>query len=63
MYHADALLAWLGVTRTEPVDAPYPLGRYTVTLDAGGAKRTQPAEIVKTQGWPIGDTGTTIRQR
>jgi len=45
------------------VDALYPLGRYTVTLEVGGVKRTQPAEIVKTQGWPIGDAGTTIRQR
>src|SRR5437868_6671107 len=47
------------------VDALFPLGRYTVTLDVGGTKRSQPAEIVKTQGWPIGAGGgaETIRKR
>jgi hypothetical protein len=40
-----------------------PLGRYTVTLEVGGAKLTQPAEIVKTQGWPLGSGSETIRKR
>jgi photosystem II stability/assembly factor-like uncharacterized protein len=40
-----------------------PLGRYTVTLDVGGAKLSQQAEIVKTQGWPLGAVPETIRKR
>jgi hypothetical protein len=40
-----------------------PLGRYTVTLEVGGAKLTQPAEIVKTQGWPLGWGSEVIRKR
>ena len=38
-----------------------PLGDYTVTLEVGDAKFTEPAKIAKTQGWSIGFTPTTIR--
>jgi hypothetical protein len=44
------------------VDQLFPLGRYTVTLDAGGTRQSQPAEIVRTQGWPIGAQPAVIRQ-
>ena len=39
-----------------------PLGRYTVTLQVGDKKLTQPARIVKTQGWPLGTSSETIRR-
>ena len=31
-----------------------PLGDYVVTLEVGGQKLTQPAQIIKTQGWSVG---------
>jgi hypothetical protein len=46
------------------VDQLFPLGRYTVTLDGAGARLSQPAEIVKTQGWSLtGPPPQTIRER
>jgi hypothetical protein len=47
------------------VDQLFPLGRYTVTPEAGGARRSRPALIVKTQGWPLGGgaAAETIRKR
>jgi hypothetical protein len=38
-----------------------PLGNYTVTLEVGGKKLTQPARITKTQGWTLGPVPTVIR--
>jgi hypothetical protein len=38
-----------------------PLGEYTVTLEIGATKLTERAKIVKTQGWSIGFTPTTVR--
>ena len=38
-------------------------GRYTVTLQVDGTRLSQPAEIVKTMGWPLGSTPETIRKR
>jgi hypothetical protein len=43
------------------VDQWAPLGEYTVTLDMGGRKLTQPARITKTQGWSLGAAPQTIR--
>lgn len=45
------------------VDALFPLGRYTVTLDVAGKRLSQPAEIVKTLGWSLVPAGETIRGR
>jgi hypothetical protein len=45
------------------VDQLFPLGRYTVTLEVAGSRLTQPAEIVKTLGWPLGTPAATIRSR
>ena len=44
------------------LDQLMPLGRYTVTLQVGDKKLTQPARIVKTQGWPLGTSSETIRK-
>jgi photosystem II stability/assembly factor-like uncharacterized protein len=52
-------------TRVGPgtlVDQLVPLGRYTVTLDVGGTKSSQPAQLVRTQGWSIGPAAETIRK-
>jgi photosystem II stability/assembly factor-like uncharacterized protein len=43
------------------VEMLMPLGEYTVTVEAGAARLTAPARIVKTQGWSIGLTPTVIR--
>jgi hypothetical protein len=40
-----------------------PLGRYTVTLEVAGVKTSQPAQIIKTQGWPVGSGSETILRR
>jgi hypothetical protein len=40
-----------------------PLGQYTVTLEVGGAKLSQPAQITKTQGWSTGSATPAIRER
>jgi len=45
------------------LDQLMPLGQYTITLDAGGVQRSTKAEIVKTQGWPVGEPSETIRKR
>ena len=45
------------------LDQLMPLGQYTITLDVGGAQRSTKAEIVKTQGWPVGQQSETIRKR
>ena len=45
------------------LDQLMPLGKYVVTLKVGGVERSQPAEIVKTQGWPIGPAPSIIRKR
>jgi photosystem II stability/assembly factor-like uncharacterized protein len=39
-----------------------PLGDYTVTLELGGQKLTQPARITRTQGWTLGPLPATIRE-
>ena len=43
------------------LDQLLPLGDYTVTLDIAGKTYTQPAKIVKTQGWSLGLTPQVIR--
>jgi hypothetical protein len=43
------------------LDSLAPLGEYTVTLDVGGKKFTQKAQITKTQGWSIGAVPQIIR--
>jgi photosystem II stability/assembly factor-like uncharacterized protein len=43
------------------LDALAPLGDYTVSLELGGVKQTQPARIVKTQGWTLGPVPQIIR--
>jgi hypothetical protein len=43
------------------LDRLAPLGDYTVTLDVGGQKFTQTAQITKTQGWSIGAVPQIIR--
>jgi photosystem II stability/assembly factor-like uncharacterized protein len=40
-----------------------PLGNYTVTLEIGGLKLSQPARITKTQGWTVGPVPSTIREQ
>ena len=45
------------------LDQLMPLGKYVVTLRVGGVERSQPAEIVKTQGWPVGAAASVIRKR
>jgi hypothetical protein len=44
-----------------PLDQWMPLGDYTVTLDIGGTTLSQPARIVRTQGWSIGAVPQVIR--
>jgi len=43
------------------VDQLLPLGRYTVTLQAGSQRLSQRLDIVRTQGWPLGAKSTTLR--
>ena len=43
------------------VDQLLPLGRYTLTLQAGDRKLSQRVDIVKTQGWPLGAKASTVR--
>jgi hypothetical protein len=43
------------------VDQLLPLGRYTVTLQVGDRKLSQRADVVKTQGWPLGGKSSTLR--
>jgi photosystem II stability/assembly factor-like uncharacterized protein len=45
------------------IDQLMPLGKYVVTLKVAGAERSQPAEIVSTQGWPVGASSSVIRKR
>jgi hypothetical protein len=45
------------------LDQLMPLGKYSVTLMVGGSEQTQPAEIVGTQGWPVGVPSSVIRKR
>ncbi|HEX2456576.1 MAG TPA: hypothetical protein VHI99_22955 [Vicinamibacterales bacterium] len=45
-----------------PLDQLAPLGDYTVTLQVGETKLTQPARITKTQGWSLAPSPTVIRQ-
>src|SRR5205807_675236 len=42
-------------------DVWVPLGDYTVTLETGGQKLTEPASIVRTQGWSVGTSSQIIR--
>ena len=51
-----------GAAQGTVLDQLMPLGKYTVTLDANGTKQSQRAEIVKTQGWPVGEQSETIRK-
>jgi hypothetical protein len=37
-----------------------PIGMYLVTLEVGGQKLTQPAQITKTQGWSVGTSFPSI---
>jgi photosystem II stability/assembly factor-like uncharacterized protein len=39
-----------------------PLGDYTVSLEIGGQKLVQQARIIKTQGWSLGPSPSTIRE-
>ena len=41
-------------------DQWFPLGNYTVTLEVGGQKLTQPARIARRQGWSLGPFPVTI---
>jgi hypothetical protein len=45
------------------LDQLMPLGKYTVTLKVGEIVQSQNAEIVATQGWPIGASSSVIRKR
>ena len=44
-----------------PLDQWMPLGDYTVTLEVGTTKLTQPARIVRTQGWSLGAVPQIVR--
>ena len=48
--------------RPIPSNQLAPLGDYTVTLQVGETKLTQPAKITKTQGWSLAPSPTIIRQ-
>ena len=43
------------------LDQLMPLGRYTVTLEIGDTKQSQPAQIIRTQGWSAVPASRTIR--
>ena len=42
-----------GARGGNPVDQLVPLGEYTVTLEVGGTKQSQKAQITHTMGWTL----------
>jgi photosystem II stability/assembly factor-like uncharacterized protein len=50
-----------GRGRGNALEQLVPLGDYTVTLDAGGAKQTATAKITKTTGWSLAPSPSVIR--
>jgi photosystem II stability/assembly factor-like uncharacterized protein len=52
-----------GGPRGNVVDQLAPLGEYTVTLEVGGKRLAQKAQVTRTQGWSLGVPAQVIRER